>query len=78
VPELVKDGVTGLLVPPGDPQALAQALQRLLEDEQLRQRMGEAGRQRALEKFTLDRMLQETQRVYQKVLLEAVGETTIL
>jgi len=54
VPELVEDGVTGFLVPPRDPGALAAALQRLIADPELRQRMGQAGRKKALKEFTLD------------------------
>jgi glycosyltransferase involved in cell wall biosynthesis len=53
VPEVVgRDGDTGLLVPPGDPDALAGALRRALADAGLRARIGAAGRARALEKFT--------------------------
>jgi glycosyltransferase involved in cell wall biosynthesis len=51
IPELVVDGVTGLLVPPEDPVALADAIDRLLADDELRTRMGEAGRARAFERF---------------------------
>ena len=51
VPELVADGETGLLVPPGDPAAMAAALGRLLEDVDLRRRLGAAGRDRALRCF---------------------------
>ena len=47
VPELVEDGVTGFLVPPKDPDALAGALQKLIADPELRRRMGEAGRKKA-------------------------------
>jgi glycosyltransferase involved in cell wall biosynthesis len=68
VPELVEDGVTGFLVPPKDPQALAKALQRLLDDPELRHRMGQLGREKALREFTLDRMLRETEKVYEEVL----------
>ena len=68
VPELVEDGVTGFLVPPKDPQALAEALRKLIDDPELRKRMGQAGREKALREFTLDRMLRETERVYQEVL----------
>ena len=68
VPELVEDGVTGFLVPPRDPDALAEALQKLIADPELRRRMGQAGRKKALKEFTLDRMLQETERVYKQVL----------
>jgi len=47
VPELVENGITGFLVPPRDPTALAEALQRLIADPGLRRRMGEAGRTKA-------------------------------
>lgn len=53
VPEVVgRDGETGLLVPPGDPSALAAALLRALGDPALRGRIGDAGRARALARFT--------------------------
>jgi colanic acid/amylovoran biosynthesis glycosyltransferase len=55
VPEAVTDGVEGLLVPPRDPERLADALQRLARDPELRSRMGEAGRARVLSEFTLER-----------------------
>jgi glycosyltransferase involved in cell wall biosynthesis len=45
--DVVQHGVTGLLVPPGDPGALAAALDSLLDDPQTRRRMGEAGRLQA-------------------------------
>ena len=50
--ETVVDGVTGYLVPPGDPSALAQRALQLLRDPALRRRMGAAGRQRVLRHFT--------------------------
>ena len=53
VPEVVgTDGETGLLVPPGDPSALATAILRALGDADLRARIGAAGRERALDRFT--------------------------
>jgi glycosyltransferase involved in cell wall biosynthesis len=54
VPELVVDGETGLLVPPGDVEALTRALDDLLGDPDRARRLGEAGRRRALEKFSAD------------------------
>lgn len=51
IPEIVRDGVDGLLVPPDDPQALAAALQRLLDDPGLRATMGQNARQRFLSTF---------------------------
>jgi glycosyltransferase involved in cell wall biosynthesis len=53
LPEVVgTDGETGLLVPPDDPGALAQAIGRLLDDDELRVRLGAAGRERVLGRFT--------------------------
>ena len=51
VPELVDDGVTGLVVPPGDDDALGAALERLVADRGMREEMGAAGRRRALARF---------------------------
>ncbi len=55
VPELVEDGVTGLLVPPDDPAALAAALRDVLRDSGLRERMGAAAKARVAQRFTLAR-----------------------
>jgi glycosyltransferase involved in cell wall biosynthesis len=67
IPELVEEGVTGFLVPCGDPQALAERIRNLLDDRSLRRSMGEKGRQKALREFTLDQMLRKTERVYEEV-----------
>lgn len=53
IPELIEDGVTGLLVPPADPIAIAGAIRRLLDDPALRDRLQAAGRQRVEERFDL-------------------------
>jgi glycosyltransferase involved in cell wall biosynthesis len=53
IPELVENGVTGLLVPPRDPSALADALERLARDPELGRRMGRAGRAKVLREFDL-------------------------
>lgn len=63
IPEAVVDGVTGRLVPPRDPRALADALLDVLSDPEQREAMGRAGRERFLERFTADRMVEETLRV---------------
>lgn len=52
IPEIVSDGVDGLLVPPGDAKALADALHRLMSDAALRQRLGRAGQSKVLNEFT--------------------------
>jgi len=69
IPEVVVDGETGFLVPPRDHTAMAAAIVRLLKDEELRRRMGEAGRARACSLFSAERMVLETLRVYQRVAL---------
>src|SRR5690606_23274361 len=56
-PELVIEGVTGRLVPPGDPQALAGALAALVADGEMRARMGAAGAERARRDFAIGAML---------------------
>jgi glycosyltransferase involved in cell wall biosynthesis len=52
--ELVVEGSTGLMVPPNDPAALAEAMQKVLSDDNLRQTMGENGRQRVEQSFTIE------------------------
>jgi glycosyltransferase involved in cell wall biosynthesis len=67
IPEAVEDGVTGRVVPPRQPAALADALAEVLGDEERRISLGAAGRQRFLERFTADRMVEETLRVLSEV-----------
>jgi glycosyltransferase involved in cell wall biosynthesis len=77
-PELVEDGVTGYLVPPRDAAALAAAITRLLDDPTLARRLGEAGRRRVVERFSLAAMVGATERLYLGLLEEAErhrGET---
>jgi len=71
-PEVVEDGVTGLLVPPRDPIALAKAIAQLLSDPDLRHHMGQAGRERVLQHFSVEHMVERTQDLYQQ-LLDARG-----
>jgi len=66
IPEIVEDDVTGLLVPPHDSEALAAAIVRALRDEALRTRLAHAGWTRVSERFTVDRMVAATLRVYQR------------
>ena len=67
-PELVVDGETGLLVPPQDADSLAQAIRQLLENPALARRMGEAGRQRVQNHFTIAEMVSQTEQLYDMIL----------
>jgi len=59
IPELVDSGISGLLVPPGDPTALADALQALGRDPELREKMGRAGREKVVREFNLQVSVQQ-------------------
>ena len=67
VPHVSLDGVTGLTVPPGDPTALAAALNALLDDPARRAAMGAAGRQRVREEFSAELMARRTLEVYREI-----------
>ncbi len=67
-PEAVDEGTTGLVVPCGDPVALAGGVLELLHDPARRARMGAAGRRWVEERFSADRMVEETLAVYREVL----------
>ncbi|MGE5619865.1 MAG: glycosyltransferase family 4 protein [Sphingomonadaceae bacterium] len=64
IPEVIQDGVTGLLVPPRDPDALAKAMLALLADPDRARRMGQAGLLRLKEQFTEDKMVESVEQLY--------------
>jgi glycosyltransferase involved in cell wall biosynthesis len=65
IPEVIEDAVTGLLVPPRDHDAMADAIVALLRDPERRTRMGAAGRARVVSAFSVDALVQRTIRVYE-------------
>ena len=67
IPEIVEDGVTGVLVPPRDHTALAAAIVRMLKDDEGRRRMGAAGFARVNDRFTVERMVENTANVYSRI-----------
>jgi glycosyltransferase involved in cell wall biosynthesis len=75
--ELVQDGVTGLLVPAHDPAALAKALDTLVSDPGKRRQFGSAGRRRALERFGLERMLNDYEHLYRDIVPARVTISTL-
>jgi glycosyltransferase involved in cell wall biosynthesis len=68
VGEVVVDGETGLLVPRDDPRALARAIRRLLDDAELRVRVGDAGRRLVLDRFTAEHMTRSFESLYDELL----------
>ncbi|MFF3112151.1 glycosyltransferase family 4 protein [Kitasatospora sp. NPDC057904] len=74
IPEVAgPDGETCLAVPPGDADALAGALGRLLDDPELRERLGAAGRERVLARFTWERAAELTADAYRAAIATGVG-----
>jgi len=68
LPEVIRDGENGLLVPPGFPARLAHAIVSLIEDPGLRDRMGQNARKTVVERFSWEKSAEETFKVYQNVL----------
>jgi glycosyltransferase involved in cell wall biosynthesis len=69
-PEAVADGVTGVIVPAAQPQALATALRPLLDNPTLATTMGARGRERAAREFSMPAMIRNLERAYETVLAE--------
>jgi glycosyltransferase involved in cell wall biosynthesis len=67
-PEVVMDGVTGILVPPRSPDALAEAISTLLQDPDLRRKMGQAGKERVRQCFSVVQMVRTTEALYEELL----------
>lgn len=73
LPWVVEDGVTGIIVPPEEPRALADAIVRLLDDEGARKEMGAAGARRAQQLFSLQVMVEGLERLYGRLLDDRKG-----
>jgi colanic acid/amylovoran biosynthesis glycosyltransferase len=72
IPELIDNGVDGLLVPPADPVALADAVERLMDDPELTRRIGSAGRAKILSRYDLDRNTESLSATFREYL--SVGQ----
>lgn len=70
--EIIEDGVSGLLVPPGDERALSEAIDALLADGPMRERIARAGMSRAMEHFHINRYIEEVHDLYERLLPERV------
>jgi len=69
VPDVVRDGVDGFLVEAGDVEGAAERLARLAGDPMLRARLGEAGRERVLRRYSVSRLVDDVDRLYRSVLV---------
>jgi glycosyltransferase involved in cell wall biosynthesis len=76
-PEAIDDGCNGVLVPPGDPRAMASAITALLSDPERARRLGTAARQSINERFSMKRMVSATEQLYQ-VLLDGRTQVSTL
>ena len=65
---VVADGATGFVVPIGDVGALAERLRRLRDDLELRVRLGDEGKRRMRAEFSVERMVDDVQRIYEEAL----------
>lgn len=63
-PELVKDGINGLLVPPADSESISMAITKLLKDKELKEKMGKAGREFVVKNLTVEAMIDQTEALY--------------
>jgi glycosyltransferase involved in cell wall biosynthesis len=75
IPEIVEDGVNGALVAPRDHAAMAGAIVRLLKDDGLRKKMGDAGFARVQARFTVERMVEQTTKVYERVVRTTISSS---
>jgi glycosyltransferase involved in cell wall biosynthesis len=75
IPELVKNGDNGLLVPPADPRSLSRAIQHLADNPDESRRMGLRGRKRMEEQFTLERKITETEQLCSALLKKTASST---
>lgn len=66
IPELIEDGVSGLLVPPADEHALAGAIARLMDEENLSGRLGRGGRERVLADYQLETNLARLAQLFRR------------
>ena len=73
VPWVSKDGQTGLTVPPADPKALASAINRLLENEELREKLGRNAHERVKRKFSRSGMLRTVESLYRELASDKGG-----
>jgi glycosyltransferase involved in cell wall biosynthesis len=76
LPDLISDGETGYLVPPGDAQAVSAAMLRLLREPEMARRMGQAARALVRERFAAQRLVSDMERLYPELLGQSCRTTS--
>ena len=74
IPEMIEHGRTGLIVPPGDPEAMARAMVTLLREPEWARQLGENGRRHTKARFNLDQMVEQTENMYAQLLDTTSGK----
>lgn len=74
-PEVVKDGETGFVVPVGDMEALMDRIKYLLENEDLRERMGKLGREDMIERYEQEKVIGKLKDVYESLHYQQYNQT---
>ena len=67
IPEVIEHDTTGLLIPPRNPLALAEAIVQLLNDEKKRKFFAKEGRKKVIDQFTVTQMVEKTEKIYKKL-----------
>jgi glycosyltransferase involved in cell wall biosynthesis len=67
IPEIIQDGVNGFLVPPKDPESIANGILKLANDPKLMKRLGEAARKTILDRYTAEKVVSQYGEIYNKV-----------
>jgi len=75
IPEIIKNGYNGLLVPPNDPIALADAIIRLLENPTLAKQLGQVGKEETIRDFSFKNMINQIEQIYQIAITKARNKT---
>ena len=68
IPTVIENNVDGILIKPGNLKELKERIMQVLRDEELAKKLGKNARKKVVKKFSLDRMVEDTIRVYEEVL----------
>jgi len=70
IPEIIKDGENGILVPPGDCERLEQSILTMMRNKELRMRLAESGYETAKDRFAIQKVVEKTENLYMELILD--------